>query len=479
MSDLINLRIPLASLLSLMLGCVTPLGANKARKADDTLPQTFGPPVAAGPSVAAQQQWDAFFSDPDLKALIETALTNNQELNIRLQEVIIARAEVGAAQGEYLPRLDAVAGAGIEKVGEKTSLGVSDGRHGVAEHLPDFKIGLRASWEIDAWGKLRDAAKAANYRYLTSIEARNFVVTEVVAEIADAYWDLVALDRQLGILNQNITLQRSALELNIAKKAAARGTQLEVQRFEAEVLKSQGRIFEVEQHRVLVENRINFLVGRFPQTVSRTPTVFDAPVPAIATTGLPAELLDNRPDVRAAASALKAAQLDTRVARARFYPSLSIDAEVGYQSFNARHLLSTPQSVAYNLAGNLVAPLLNRAGIQADYEASNARQMQAVFTYERALLRAFTDVANELATMKYLARRVDRIEKQSATLQAAIEMATVLFESAEADYLEVLLTQRESLEAQIELVEAKKAQRQAVVGVFKALGGGWRTEKSQ
>lgn len=480
MPDLIRRHLPCVGLLplALMLGCVTSLGANRARKADDTLPKDFGAiAVASGPSVAAQQHWDTFFADPDLKALIEAALSNNQELNIRLQEIIIAGAEVGAAQGEYLPRLNAVAGAGVEKVGERTSLGVSDERHGVAEHLPDFRIGLRASWEIDAWGKLRDAAKAANYRYLTSIEARNFVVTEIVAEIANSYWDLIALDKHLEILNQNIELQRSAVEMVVAKKAAARGTQLEVQRFEAEVLSGQAHIFQVEQHRVLVENRINVLVGRFPQKVARTPTTFEGPVPAIATTGLPTALLDNRPDVRAAAATLKAAQLDTQVAKARFYPSLSIDAEVGYRSFNATHLLSTPQSIAYNLTGNLVAPLLNRAGIQADYQAANARQVQAVLGYERALLRAFTDVVNALATIKNLARRYDRIDKQAATLQVAIEMSTVLFESAEADYLEVLLTRRDALEAQLELIETKKAQQQAVVGVFKALGGGWRREK--
>lgn len=466
--------------LTVATGCVTPL-KQPAREVKTDVPANFGAAPESGPtgpSLATQAQWDTFFADPHLKGLIELALKGNQELDIRLQEVLIAQAEVGAAQGEYRPRLEGVVGAGVEKVGEHTSQGVSDESHGVAAHLPDFRFGLRASWEIDAWGRMRDAAKAANHRYLSSIEARNFVMTEVIAEIARAYWDLVALDEQRLLLEQNIELQRSALEMVKAKKAAARGNELEVQRFQAEVLKSQGRIFEVERQRAIVENRINFLIGRFPQPITRDSKAFQQPVPAVARTGLPAALLDNRPDVRAAGHLLEAAKLDTRAAKARFYPSLSIEAEVGYQAFNATHLVSTPESVAYGLFGNLVAPLLNRAGIEADYQAANARQMQAVLTYEQALLRAFTEVANELATLKNLDRRFERVTQQVAVLEQAIEMSTVLFRSAEADYLEVLLTQREALEAKLELLETKKEQRHALVEVFKALGGGWRKKEA-
>lgn len=457
------------------LGCAKMLGDNRAREANDEVPATFGANASGGGTTAvAQQHWNTFFSDPDLQALIEAALENNQELNIRLQEIIIANVEVSAARGEYLPRLDAGASAGIEKVGQRTSQGVSDEGHGVAEHLPDFRFGLSASWEIDVWGKLRNAKKAANHRYLASIEAKNFLVTELIAEIADSYWDLVALDKQLEILEANIELQEAAVDLVIAKKEAARGTQLEVQRFQAEVLKNQGRVYEIERERVLVQNRINFLLGRFPQEVARNDRVFMAPAPDVVGTGLPAELLDNRPDVRAAANMLEAAKLDTKVAKARFYPSLSIEAGVGYESFNIVHLLATPQSLAYNVAGNLVAPLLNRAAIKADYQAANARQVQAVYNYERALLGAFTDVANELATIDKLSARYQRLDDQVAALEDAIEMASILFRSAHADYMEVLLTRRDFLEAQMELIETKKQQLQALVDIYQALGGGWR-----
>lgn len=470
--------------LVLPLGCASMLGDNKAREANDEVPESFGPDrgggqKGTGTTAAAQAHWDDFFRDPDLRALIDKALENNQELNIRLQEIIIAKAEVNARRGEYLPHLDAGAGVGLEKVGETTSQGVSDEAHGVPANLPDFNFGLNASWEVDIWGRLVKAKKAANYRYLASIEAKNFVVTQIVAEIADSYWDLVALDKQLEILETNIELQQAALELVIAKKEAARGTQLEVQRFQAEVLKNQGLIYDIERQRVMVQNRINFLVGRFPQAVQRNDTTFMAPAPDVVDTGIPSDLLENRPDVRAAEDMLEAAKLDTKSAKARFYPSLSIEAGVGYESFNALHLVDTPQSLAYNIAGNLVAPLLNRAAIKADYQMANARQFQAVYNYERTLLGAFTDVANQLATIENLTQRYQRLDEQVAALEEAIEVSMILYRSAHADYMEVLLTRRDFLEAQMELIETKKQQLQALVDIYQALGGGWRQGNGQ
>lgn len=457
-------------------GCARLLDQKKAREENREMPASFGATAGGKTSVAAQKKWNEFFSDPYLAALIDEALKNNQELNMQLQEIIIAKNEIAARKGEYLPRLDAGVGAGIEKVGRHTSQGVSDEAHGVPEHLPNFNFGLMASWEIDIWGKLRNAAKAANYRYLASIEAKNFVVTEIVAEIADSYYELLALDNQLEVLENNIQIQQDALEIVELKKQAARATELAVQKFRAEVQKNKGRVYDLEQQRVQVENRINFLVGRFPQHVDRDPARLMAAKPDGVDTGVPSELLDNRPDVRQAELKLKAAKLDTKVAKARFYPALSIEAGVGYESFNIRHLVTTPESLLYNIAGNLTAPLLNRAAIKADYRAANAMQIQAVYNFERTLLNAFTEVANQLAMIDNLEKRYEQLESQVKTLQDAIEVSNILYRSARADYMEVLMTRRDSLEAEMELIETKKEQMQALVDIYQALGGGWRED---
>jgi NodT family efflux transporter outer membrane factor (OMF) lipoprotein len=464
--------------LCLAVGCTQILGKNKAREARAEPPPSFGSldRGSSGPSLAAQKRYDEFFDDPQLRALIDEALENNQDLNIQLQELIIAQNEIAAIRGEYIPRLDGGVGVGLEKVGEHTTQGVSDAAHGVPKNLADFRFGFKASWETDMWSSLRNARKAVKVRYAATLQERNFLVTEIVAEIANSYYDLVALDQQLEILDRNIAIQQDALEIVKLKKAAARDTELGVQRFQAEVLKNQGRRYNLEQARILVENRINYLVGRFPQPVARNAAALDRTVPETVATGLPSELLDNRPDVKAAQLRLEAAKLDTKSAKARFYPSLSLEAGVGYESFNIAHLVDTPQSLAYNLAGSLLAPLLNRAAIKADYRSANARQVQAVFEYERSILQAYTDVVNQLNAMSNLRQRYEQLSQQVEALKTAIDVSNVLYRSAHLDYYEVLMTRRDSLEAEMELVETKKQQMQALVSIYQALGGGWRRD---
>jgi multidrug efflux system outer membrane protein len=469
----------LACVCLLAAGCAPSLEGNEPREPNREIPQSFGGSSSTSsappqPARSTQAVWREFFDSAELRALIEAALEKNQELNIRLQEIIIARSEVSARQGDYLPKLSAGAGAGVEKVGKTTSQGVSDESHGVPANLGNFAFGLRGSWEIDVWGKLRNAMKSADRRYLASIEGRNFMVTQIVAEIARSYFELCAIDNQLDVLKQNIEIVGSALEVVRIQKQAARVTELAVQRFEAEVLKNRSRLYGLEQERVQTENRINFLVGRYPVAVRRDARKLKAPLPKV-TSGLPSDLLTNRPDLRQAELELEAAKLDVKAAKAEFYPSLSIDAAVGYQSFNIGHLLATPGSLVYDLAGNLTAPLLNRKAIEAQYRSANARQIQAVLNYERTLLRAFTDVANQLALIKNLQDAYELQSRQVEALTRANEASMVLFQSARADYMEVLLTRRDSLDAEMELVETRKRQWLAVVNLYQALGGGWRS----
>ena len=463
--------VALACVSALALGCAPSLKGNEPREPNKQLPASFG----GATTTAAQKTWGQLFDSAELKALIETALAKNQELNIRVQEIVIAQNEASARGGEYLPRVSAGAGAGIEKVGKHTSQGVSDEAHGVPEHLGNFQFGLTGTWEVDVWKKLRNAAKAADLRYLASIESRNFVVTQIVAEIARSYFELIAIDNQLDILRRNIEVQTDALEVVKLQKEAARATELAVQRFEAEVLKNKSRLYDLEQEKVQTENRINFLVGRYPQPVGRAAQKFKDPLPDVVGTGLPSQLLENRPDVRQAELELEASKLDVKAAKAAFYPSLSIDAGVGYRSFNAEHLVATPESLVYGLAGSLTAPLLNRAAIKAQYRSANARQIQAVFNYEKTLLQAFTDVANQLAVIDNLQKSYELQSRQVEALARSSEVSNVLFQSARADYMEVLLTRRDSLEAEMELAETKKRQLQAMVSIYQALGGGWRS----
>jgi outer membrane protein, multidrug efflux system len=466
----------LSCLFLLLAACSLPPSLVR-RPENKTTPASFNNSVQDSVNTA-KIKWKEFFTDPYLTALIDTALRNNQEYNIMLQEINISRNEIRARKGEYLPFVGIGAGAGAERVGRYTRSGAIEESTDIEpgkkfpSPLPDYMIGLNASWELDIWNKLRTAKKSAMLRYLSTVEGRNFMVTNLIAEIATSYYELMALDNQLQILKQNIEIQQNALEIVKLEKIAAKVTELAVRRFESEVLKNQSRLYGIMQDITETENRINFLVGRFPQTVTRNSQVFIDLKPDTIHTGIPSQLLQNRPDIRQAEQELAAAKLDVKVARANFYPSLRITAGVGYQAFNTNFLMS-PESMIYSLGGELLAPLVNRNAIKAYYYSATSKQIQNVYNYERTILNAYIEVANQISNINNLQRSYDLKAKQVQALTQSIDISTRLFKSARADYMEVLLTQRDALESKFDLVETKMQQLHAHVYIYRALGGGW------
>jgi outer membrane protein, multidrug efflux system len=429
---------------------------------------------------SGQIQWKEFLNDPYLTTLIDSALANNQELNIVRQEVNISQNEVKARKGEYLPFLGILGGVGTEKVGRYTSQGANDANTDIKpgqafpEPLPDYMMGVNVSWELDVWKKLRNAKKSAMLRYFASNEGKNYVVTRLVSEIANSYYELLALDNQVEILQTNINILQKALEIVKLQKIAARITELGVKRFEAEVLKNQSKLYYVQQKIVETENRINFLIGRYPQTIQRDAKQFVQLVPQTIQAGVPSQLIQNRPDIRQAGQSLAAAKLDVKSARASFYPAVHLAAGLGFQAFNPSYLLQTPESAMYNIAGDLMAPLLNRKAIKAAYYTANSKQEQAIYNYEQTILNAYIEVLNQLNNIDNLQKSYDIKAMQVQVLTESIDISNVLFKSARADYMEVLLTQRDALESRFELIETKLQQMHAVIDVYRALGGGWQ-----
>jgi len=428
---------------------------------------------------SARLRWKEYFTDPNLVALIDTALNNNQELNITRQEIEISKNEIRARKGEYLPFVGLRAGAGVEKAARYTQIGSSEatteikpGRE-TPEPLPDFVLAAYARWEVDIWHKLRNAKKAAVNRYLSSIEGKNFMVTNLISEIANSYYELLALDTQLAIVSQNIQIQNNALQIVKMQKEATRVTELAVRRFEAQVLNTQNRQYAIRQRIVETENRINFLLGRYPQPITRNSQNFDTMMPQMISAGIPSQLLANRPDVRQAEQNLAAANLDVQVARANFYPSLGLNAAVGLQAFNPIYLGNVPKSLMSTLVGDLAGPLINKNAIQATYYSANARQVQTIYDYERTVLNAYIEVVNQLSNINNLEQSFNTKSREVQALNESTNIANRLFTSARADYMEVLLTQREALESKFDLIETKMQQMNATVNIYRALGGGW------
>jgi multidrug efflux system outer membrane protein len=432
------------------------------------------------PDNSSQLGTTEFFNDPRLTRLIDQALFFNQELRILAQDIAIANNEVLRRRGAYLPFVTWGAGASFDKLSTQTPLGadlsqiVTPQGQPFPNPLPDFLAAANVSWQIDIWRQLRNARDAASLRYLGTIDGRNYIVTRLVAEISENYYRLMGLDNQLETLDRTIAYLEQSLELAKAQKEFAAGNELGVQRFLAEVRRNQSQKLIVRQEIIQTENRINFLCGRYPQPVERNSAAFlDLTLPVL-NVGVPAQLIQNRPDIREAERDLQAAGLDIRVARANFYPKVVITSGVGLEAYQTRFLFFTPESLIYNVAGDLVGPLINKTAIRADYLNASAEQLQSLYEYQRRILNAFIEVINRVSKAENYARSVDLKKQQLTSLESAVNAANILFQNARVQYLDVLTALRDRNEQRIVLIETKQEQLAAVVNAYQALGGGWR-----
>ncbi|PQO25657.1 hypothetical protein C5Y96_22820 [Blastopirellula marina] len=419
-----------------------------------------------------------FFNDQALAQLIAEGLATNQELKIRNQEIQVARNEILARRGAYLPFVSVGAKGGFDRTSKWTPLGAAEDQlftpkgGEFPDPLPNVGLTANLFWRIDIWRELRNARDAAMQRYAEAVEVRDYFVTRLVAEIAENYYELTALDQRVAYLNQTIEIQKQSLEVAKAQKAAARGTELAVQRFIAEVRKNESQLLIVQQSIIESENKINFLCGRYPQPVQRSSWDFITLDSTMLGVGVPVQLLQNRRDIRAAERELSAAGLDVLVARAQFFPRFDISASVGYEAFNPRYLFD-PGAFIASTAGELVAPLINKAAIRAEYQSANARQLQAVYDYQRTVLNAYTEVVNRMSKVENYRKSVAIKQEQVAALEESVQVATNLFQNARSEYVDVLFSQRDLLEARVDLIETKQQQLSAIVNAYQALGGGY------
>lgn len=423
--------------------------------------------------------WSDFFADKSLSSLIQVALEQNQELSILLERIKISQNQAYARSGAYLPFVELGASAGTDKVGRFTRLGALEESlnierdKGFPEPLQNYSFGLHASWQVDIWNKLRNLEKAALMRFLSSTEARNLLQTFIVSEVANAYYELLGFDAQLKIVERNIAVQENALKTISLEKQGARVTELAFKRFRAQLLATRSLRYGIQQHIVETENKINFLLGRFPQLITRDMSALDSSLASQVKPGVPSQMLQRRPDIRQAEMQLAAAKLEIEAARANFFPSLSITGEVGLEAYKTHKLLVSPDSLLYALGGSIFAPLINRREIEAEYGIANAEQRKSVWEYERTVLNALIEVSNSLANIQNLSRSLELKSDQVKTLEESIEVANILYRAARADYMEVLLTQRETLEAEFDLIELQVQQKQAAIMLYQQLGGGW------
>ncbi|MFO0889345.1 MAG: TolC family protein [Isosphaeraceae bacterium] len=470
-------RIARAIACSLILLALPACGIPPTRKAPRApqLPESFN--GAASAENSARLGVEEFYQDPRLLRLIDQAIATNRELRILNEAVQIASNEILSRSGAYLPFLTLGPEVGLQRPSNRTIEGAAIRDD---EYLPgrffsnphgNYLIGANFTWQIDIYRQLRNARDAAAQRYVAAIERRNTFVIGLVADIAENYFRLMALDKRIENLNQILEFLEQSLKVARARKEAARDTELAVLRFEAEIRRNQSEKLIINQGIIEAENRINFLAYRFPQPVERNSAgFFDLEINTL-NVGLPSQLLQNRPDIRQAEHELVAAGLDVAVARVNFFPQLILNAGTGLQAFNLSYLFM-PQAVVGNLAAGFIGPLVNRRAIRAEYLSSNARQIQAICDYQRTVLQAFTEVINRLAAVRNYGQSVAIRKQQLSSLESAVDVAIKLFQFARTEYLDVLTAQRDLRDARTALIDTKEQELTATVRVYQALGGG-------
>jgi NodT family efflux transporter outer membrane factor (OMF) lipoprotein len=444
------------------------------------LPERYQLSADSSNESIATINWRAYFKDSLLIELIDTALKNNYDLKLALQRLAIGNSQLLAARANRQPSGGIGLGSSLRKFGLYTMDGagnivteITPGKI-VPIHLADFFPNAYAGWEIDLWGRLQDQKQSAYQQFLATEEANRLIVTNVIAEIAKGYYQLLSLDEKATIIQKSIQTGEEILEVIKIQKEAAKANELAVQQFKAQLLDFIIMQQEIKQEVIETENYLNYLLGRYPEIINRNAAAFKISELQLPSTGTPAALLSNRPDIREAEKQLLAARFELQAARKSFYPSLNISLSLGLQAFNPAYLLKLPASLAYSLVSGLVAPLFNPQRLRAQLQAATAVQMQALLHYQQVIIRAFSEVSTALAMMQNLRQILNTRQEQSATLSQSVEIANDLYKYGKANYLEVLFARQRALEAELEVVESIKKMHLANVEMYRVLGGGWQ-----
>ena len=449
------------------------------------LPGTYGYSAVSDSTSIGDLPWRHFFADSALIGLIDTALQQNLDIRQASQRVEQARATVLERRAALLPSVNAVGSAGFDHFGKYTATGVGNYDTNLSENIsanqvistsltPDYFIGLRSTWEVDLWGRLRSLRNAAQRRLLASEQGRQLVITGLIADVANNYYELLTLDNQLATLQRNTALQERALEITKVQKLAGRATELAVQQFQAQVLRTRSLAFETKQRITETETQLNQLLGRYPRRIARPTELAEVQVPQRLLAGVPARLVLRRPDVRQAELQLAANGADLDAARAAFLPALALTPYTGVNAFRSS-LLFEPSSIVAGVLGSLSAPILNRRALRAERNRATAASIEAYYNYQQTLQTGVREVTNTLRGVANYDSAVTLRRQEVVTLRRAVETASLLQYTGYATYLEIITAQRSVLDAELSLAELRRTQLLQAVALYRALGGGWNT----
>jgi len=464
----------LATTLALVGGCRA-VGPDYVRPSVP-VPPSFRDVPAAPPTGApstpslADLPWWQVFEDPALQGLLRDGLAGNEDLRAALARVADARARVGVAASEGRPHVDAELSGSRDRASRDLS---SQG----SRTTSTFRGGLSASWEIDLFGRVRRGEEAAVADWMASEEGRRAVVVTLVGDIAEAYFDLRELDEELVIARETRDTRAKTLDLFSQRLGGGVSSKLETAQAEADLAFAAATVPELERLVAQQENLLSYLLGRPPGPIPRGRSLGATALPPELPIGLPATLLERRPDVRAAEAEVIAANARVGVAVAEFFPRLDLMALVGLGTQELSGL-SADQSSFGSVGASLLAPIFQGGRLAGNRDAAIAKRDEAVANFRRAALDAFRDVADQRAAVRGSRDARREQERQVAALGQALELSSARFSNGLAAYFEVLDAQRTLFPARLALARTKRNQYVALVRLYRALGGGWCGECS-
>jgi multidrug efflux system outer membrane protein len=432
-------------------------------------PPTFrGQETAEAVSFADAPWWEVF-QDPILKGLIQEALRNNYDVGIAAARVQEARANVGVARSDYFPSLDYSVGAGRSKVGPGI-LGAPGGP--VASATNFFSASTVMSWELDIWGRIRRLNESARAALLATEDARRAVWLTLVSDLAQAYFELLALDVRLQIARDSAAAYQRTYDLFLDRLNLGVASKLQTSRALGALGDAQANIPQIESDIVAKENQISILIGKAPGPIARGKPMYEQAVVPSVPAGLPSTLLERRPDLRQAEQALVSANARIGVAKADFFPRLSLTALLGTASPEVSALTSGSATI-WAVAGTLSGPLLNAGRTLGNYRVAVAQSEQARLQYEQTVLLALREVSDTLTRLARLSTAETAQEVAVKALGEAVEHALDRYGQGLANYFEVLDAQQQLYPAQNTLAQIRQNRLLAYAQLYRALGGGW------
>lgn len=450
--------------------CLVLLGTACAVGPDFTRPavpaaETFRQPVAAGESIANLPWWE-IFDDPVLKELIATALEQNQDLLIASYRVEEAAAALGFTRADQFPSFGIGAGAVRAETTDRRALAPGT----IAN---DYLAYTSVSWEIDLWGRLRRATESARAELLATEAARQGVSITVVAAVADLYFQLRDLDHRLEISRRTLKSRQDSLELIRTRFRGGIISELDVRQAEIEEATAAAAVPVFERSIVQVENALAVLLGRPPGEIPRGAPLGAERVPAMAPAGLPSELLERRPDIRAAEEFAHAQMAQVGVAQALRFPTFTLTGALGVESDEFDNLTESDANF-WSIGGDLFGPLFEFGKNKRRVEVERARTEQAILEYERTVLVAFQETEDALAALRTGADEYAARSRQVDSARAAAVLSRARYDGGVTSYLEVLDIERSLFNAELLASSALQQRYTALVQLYKALGGGWQ-----